>query len=332
MHQRQPIKHPPNTAWRRHASWIMSRNASYYSRLVIGAGALSCATAFAYYRERVFPSSVEREHPLFATGRTYQTPADIYYQKHKFIPPPRSIHTVLTRQDVPKESSGVLVVGDVHGCLDELQELHQLAVEANDNRQFEYVILVGDLVNKGPHSAEVVQFVQEQDRWLSVRGNHDNAALLGALSEEKRASDSRYAWVNDLTDQDVGWLADLPYTIRISASYWQKQELNNDVLIVHAGLVPGVALKDQTFESMVTLRQVSPSSANGRRLWSTLWKGPEHVIFGHDAKSGLQQHDFATGLDSGCCYGKKLTGILLPQRQLVSVQAREVYSPIVEKS
>ena len=314
----------------------MSRKASYYSRLAIGAcGALSCVTtAFAFYRERVFrPNPVRQQQlSLRAAERSYQTPADIYYQKNKYIPPPSIIHSVLTRQDVPAESKGVLVVGDVHGCLHELQQLHQVAMEANDNQPFEFVILVGDLVNKGPHSVGVVQYVQEQDRWLSVRGNHDNAGLTGALSEEKRGSDTRYAWVNDLTDQNVAWLADLPYTIRIPTSYWKNQELDYDILIVHGGLVPGVALKDQTFESMVTIRKVSPSAPGVRPLWGTLWKGPEHILFGHDAKSGLQQLDFATGLDTGCCYGKKLTGILLPQRQLVSVQAREEYSPITTAS
>ena len=314
----------------------MPRKASHYAKLVIGAGALSCAAAFTVFRDQV-PSNPARRHAssfvsAAAERRSYQTPADVYYQKHKYIPPPKNIHTVLSRQDLPTERKGVLVVGDVHGCLLELQHLHQVAVEANDNQPFEYVILVGDLVNKGPHSVGVVQFVQEQDRWLAVRGNHDNAALIGALSEERRGADSRYAWVADLTDQDVAWLVDLPYTIRIPSSYWKHQELDHDVLVVHAGLVPGVGLKDQTFDSRVTIRQVSPSSSGRRPLWGELWKGPEHIIFGHDAKSGLQQLDFATGLDTGCCYGKQLTGILLPQRQLVSVQAREVYSPIIEKA
>lgn len=308
---------------------------AHYSRLLFGAVTLSCAAAFTFFGERV----VSCQQRLFATdtGRSCQTPADIYFQQHQYIPPPKTIHAVLHQQDqqdsVTSEGRGILVVGDVHGCLEELKLLHQAAVEANQNQPFEYVILVGDLVNKGPSSAQVVQFVQQQDRWLSVRGNHDNWALTAAMADdEKRRNKPKSVWINDLTDQDIQWLADLPYTIRIPASYWTTSEdqLDTDTLIVHAGLVPGVELKDQTFETMVTIRQINPCSSGEQPLWSTLWKGPEHVIFGHDAKAGLQQNEFATGLDTGCCYGKRITGMLLPQRQLVSVEARDVYSPIVE--
>jgi hypothetical protein len=47
------------------------------------------------------------------------------------------------------------------------------------------------------------------------------------------------------------------------------------------------------------------------------------VIFGHDAQRGLTFHDWAIGLETGACYGKELTGIILPHQNLVNVPLKQ---------
>jgi predicted phosphodiesterase len=313
--------------------------------------------------------------------RTGTTPADVYFQTHQELPLPRVMHAVLEKPEPTKRSihsKNIFVVGDVHGCFDELQQLHKKAVETNDHIPFDYVILVGDMCDKGPFSAQVVRFVRTTEHWLSVRGNHDDGALAAALGDVERRKKKKYKWVLDgeessgtttngigagvtLSDEDVQWLSELPYSITIPGSYHLGDENDVDTLIIHGGLIPGVDLQLQTIETMITIREVQPvckSKDDGlvqfefhkrkkgqeavvvldelavctsseeelvARPWASVWKGPQRVIFGHDARRGLQRYqgDFAIGLDTGAVYGKHLTGIILPERKLVSIETTE---------
>ena len=63
--------------------------------------------------------------------------------------------------------------------------------------------------------------------------------------------------------------------------------------------------------------------------WTNFWKGPETVIYGHDAVRGLrssrEETPHSIGLDSGCCYGKELSACILHGREIVQVDAEKVY-------
>lgn len=221
----------------------------------------------------------------------------------------------------------------------------------------------------------MVRYVREQPNWLAVRGNHDNAVIETALGDEGRRKKKKYKWVMDgedgkshkhgrvtLSDEDVMWLSELPYTITIPCSLLKADSESHrelqDITIVHAGLVPGIDLEKQSIETMVTIREVDPiytsdeadelgepsayyvyhgaktaqaSAVRGDAVpWASVWKGPNQVVFGHDARRGLQLFDtkWACGLDTGAVYGKQLTGIILPERRLVQINALKAHSPI----
>jgi bis(5'-nucleosyl)-tetraphosphatase (symmetrical) len=244
-----------------------------------------------------------------------------------------SRHATLRIPNNETPRPNILVVGDVHGCYEEMLQLYDTAGSP------EIVILVGDLVNKGPHSAKVVHHVRTTPGWFAVRGNHDIGAVQAATGDPEQAQKKKYEWLFRetgkpvLSNDDVQWLADLPFTIRILAADMGQE---SDIIIVHAGFVPGIALEDQTDATMVTLRTVSRAadgqyqydSAGKGVPWASVWNGPDFVIFGHDAKQGLQQEPQALGLDTGACYGKKLSGILLPSKTIYQVNSLQTYCRI----
>ena len=210
-----------------------------------------------------------------------------------------------------------LLIGDVHGCNEELGDLLRVAGWTPEDR----LVLVGDLVAKGPDSAGVVQRARELGA-LAVLGNHDAHFLDVRAGLSKKAH--HVAQAQALAADDWKYLDQLPLWLDLP-------ELN--VLVVHAGLIPSVELARQPKHVLLNMRSIDAEGHASMRVdggvpWASRWPGPRHVVFGHDALRGLQQHTHATGLDTGCVYGRQLTGLWLPEHRLVSVPARRVWQAV----
>lgn len=215
-----------------------------------------------------------------------------------------------------------IIVGDVHGCADELRLLLRKCGYAKGDR----VILAGDLVAKGPDSQGVVQFARENGV-LAVLGNHDAFALSHRDGAEKERTQGRRSYLRTLGKDDWEYLEALPLFLRLGSVGPGEPE----VVVVHAGLVAGVAIEAQRREHLLSLRSIADSGEPTSRLlvhcpWAAKWHGPERIVFGHDAVRGLQQHPMAMGLDSGCVYGRELTALVLPEGKTVQVSALKRYA------
>jgi len=219
--------------------------------------------------------------------------------------------------------SRTLFIGDIHGCLHELEDLLEASAYAEGTR----LILAGDLVAKGPDSLGVLRLAHQLGA-EGVRGNHDHAVLrwrdAAVTHTPPERATHHFQLAKQLTAEDWSVLLGLPLYLRIP-------ELN--VLVVHAGLVPGIPLDAQEPDALMNLRTLRPDGTGSRRpddgvLWGSRWPGPELVIFGHHATAGLQRHPHALGLDTGCVYGGRLTAYALPDDRLYSVPARAVYANV----
>ncbi|KAL9187522.1 hypothetical protein ACHAXT_001625 [Thalassiosira profunda] len=215
----------------------------------------------------------------------------------------------------------VIVIGDVHGCIDELKAL----LKKCDYSPGDLVVSLGDLVCKGPDSLSVVQMAREIGA-LGVRGNHDfevvrwHQAIKSGADPPVIGSEHYYV-ASALDTADLKWMYSLP---------WFITSAHLNALFVHAGFVSGIRLAKQNPRLMMNMRSILPDGTVTSKFfnnwpWARLWDGPQTVFFGHDADRGLQQYEHAIGLDTGCVYGGKLTACILPERRIVSVNAKREY-------
>ena len=119
----------------------------------------------------------------------------LHHDYPSLAPKPEVIHRVISDEEASRITR-LIIVGDVHGCLEELQEL--LVKCDYDQSRGDRVILLGDLVNKGPFSAETVKFAREKG-FLSVRGNHDDFALCHTLALIPPSNDDSLSFTKQFT-------------------------------------------------------------------------------------------------------------------------------------
>ncbi len=217
-----------------------------------------------------------------------------------------------------------VIVGDVHGCSWELEQLIRLIGVGRDDAVF----FLGDMLTRGPDPRGVMDIVRGLGA-RCIRGNHEDRMLASRAARRSHPLLDPVRAV--LRRSDWAFLQALPFWIDLP---------HHGVLLVHAGIVPGVSLTRQRPEHLMTIRYLTrkgqPLDQGGRILWGERYRGRRHVVFGHNATRKLQVHDCATGIDTGCVYGGRLTAMVLLEGErvpaaderesvLLSVPARQIY-------
>jgi hypothetical protein len=221
-----------------------------------------------------------------------------------------------------------IIVGDVHGCLDELEAL---LGEARFAQGSDHLVFVGDLVAKGPHSRGVLALARKLNAAVA-RGNHEDRLLSGRRGEARLGPDhARVA--GELRDEDWAQLEAMPLWLDLP---------EHGARVVHAGVVPGRPVEQVPPRALMCMRSLdarghwSDDRAAGPP-WAAAYAGPPHVVFGHDARGLLQLYPWASGLDTACVYGGHLTALALAsgepiprgeavQPRLIRVEARRSYA------
>ncbi|KAJ9666957.1 hypothetical protein H2201_002790 [Coniosporium apollinis] len=223
------------------------------------------------------------------------------------------------------ERRRLVFVGDVHGCKDELVAL---LAKVGFQQSRDHLILTGDIVAKGPDSAGVVSLARDLGA-SCVRGNHDDRVLLSAAQAASHSQPSieqeKSAVAAALGKHNLRWLRECPVILNVGHVPGM-----GEILVAHAGLVPGVPLERQDpFETM-NMRSIDletrvpseehPVKEKGTIGWEMLWnycqksqpsKKRQTVVYGHNSKRGLNIQKYSKGLDTGCVKGGKLTALVV---------------------
>ena len=211
-------------------------------------------------------------------------------------------------------SGRTIVVGDIHGCFDELTALLEKAGLQRSDR----VVCVGDLIVKGEKNREVLDLFIEDERFSSVLGNHDRALRRYYRGEEVTLKETQERARRELETDEArysAYLQSLPLMIDLGSH-----------IVVHAGVRPNVALSAQTVEDLTELRTLGEDRTDREGVpWYEHYDGEKIVLFGHWPAPEPRRGPRALGLDTGCVYGFQLTAYIIESDEFLSVEARRAY-------
>lgn len=204
-----------------------------------------------------------------------------------------------------------IVIGDIHGCFDELQLLLRRLEVTDEDR----LISVGDLVDRGPRSPEVWDFFRTRPNSVVLMGNHERKHVRGVLSYSQEIVKLQ---LGERYEDFCAWAAELPYYLRTPQA-----------IVVHGGFEDGVPLAEQredvlagTTSGARYLEKRYPD-----RYWPEMYSGEVPIVFGHHVVGDEVKswNGRVHGLDTGACHGRFLSAMVLPGFEVVSVPAARDY-------
>lgn len=213
----------------------------------------------------------------------------------------------------------LIAIGDIHGCHHEFAELLARLDLGPDDR----LILLGDLVNRGPDSNRVIDLARSH-RALSLLGNHELRLLkFRRTGDPKHLKDGDLATYEKLRPEDWSYLKAMPLT-------FEEPELNT--VFVHGGFLPDAPWQKQTAEVVTRIQVITRDGKPAKRaddpeapVWAEHWSGPPFVIYGHIPRPEVYKLKWSLGIDTACVLGGHLTAYELPEKRFFQIKARQRY-------
>ncbi|MBU8790771.1 bis(5'-nucleosyl)-tetraphosphatase PrpE [Oceanobacillus caeni] len=236
------------------------------------------------------------------------------------------------------------VIGDIHGCIDELHALFEkLGYQKENNifvhREGRIPAFVGDLTDRGPDSLAVIrlvyQMVVEHKRAKYVPGNHCNKLyrfFLGNKVQQKHGLETTVQEYETLSTREQKIISKQFRTLYEQAPlYLEIPEVS--AVIAHAGIREDyIGRTDKKVQTFVLYGDITGEfHSDGRpirRDWAKHYHGDRWIVYGHTPVMEPRIKNKTINIDTGCVFGNKLTAFQLPEEKIVAVPSEQ---PLVEE-
>lgn len=223
-----------------------------------------------------------------------------------------------------KKAMRHIFISDIHGCLKEFKEILKLIKKQNYERQ--RIILLGDLIGKGPKPIAVVSLARKMGL-KSLMGNHE----LNYLTQLKMGNPSAISFRRELGEENHLYLCKQylfishKLFIALHAGFDARSLIDISDENEYQHKVESL-LKNTDAKTITTIRGLAD------RPWHYYYKGTKPIIYGHWAQQGVHITANTICLDGGCVYGKRLVAYVLEEKKLISVSSQKTYVDVYPKT
>ena len=244
--------------------------------------------------------------------------------------------------DRKSESGPFDIIGDIHGCYDELCELltgleydvnaENYTAKHPGNRK---VVFLGDLCDRGPKSFEVIHLVMnmvQEGSAYCVAGNHDVKLLKKLRGANVNLTHGIDRTIKQLEVQDKDFIEQVKTFIDGLISHYIFD--NGKLVVAHAGLKEKYQGRSSSRVREFCLYGETDGATDEyglpvRMPWANEYRGKALVVYGHIPSQEVQKLNNTICIDTGCVFGGKLSAYRYPEGEIVQVNAGHEYYPPV---